>query len=249
MAVDVTFVGCGDAFGTGGRFNTCFFVEAENQSFLIDCGASSLVSMKQKNIDPNCVAAIFISHLHGDHFGGLPFFLLDAHLVSQRSGPLVIAGPPGLKKRLEAAMEALFPNSTKIPWRFDLDVIELAERRKSKIGVIEVTPFEVVHGSGAPPYALRFEVEGRVIAYSCDTEWTEALIPAAQDADLFICECYMFDREVKYHLNYRTIMEHLDELSPKRLVLTHMSDAVLSRLSEIDLSRATPAEDGMVISL
>ena len=66
------FLGTGDAFGSGGRFNTCFLVERSEASLLIDCGASSLIAMRRFGVDPNSIAAILISHLHGDHFGGLP---------------------------------------------------------------------------------------------------------------------------------------------------------------------------------
>ncbi|MBZ0215622.1 MAG: MBL fold metallo-hydrolase [Fimbriimonadaceae bacterium] len=249
MPVDLTFIGCGDAFGTGGRFNTCFFVRADACAFLIDCGASSMIALRQNKIDPNEIAVILISHLHGDHFGGLPFFLLDAHLVSKRTNPLVIAGPPGLRDRLQRTMEALFANSSNIPWRFDLEIVELPAGIASNVGAVRVTPFEVVHGSGAPPYALRVEVEDRIVSYSCDTQWTDALVAAAHDADIFICECYMFDTEVKFHLNYRKIMAHFDELAAKQLILTHMSEEMLSRLGEVDRTKAVPAQDGMVISL
>jgi len=249
VAVSVTILGCGDAFGSGGRLNTCFLVRSDKTSFLIDCGASSMVALKRNGVDPNEIALILISHLHGDHFGGLPFFLLDAHLVSDRRVPLTIAGPPGVRARLKAAMEALFPNSSTIPWRFDLDIIELVERDDQAVGAVRVTPYEVVHGSGASPYAIRVTVEGKVVTYSGDSEWTDALIPAAHRADLFICECYQIDKDMKFHLNYQTIMNHFDELAPRRLVLTHMSDDALSRLDEIDLSKAVPAEEGMVINL
>ena len=45
--VSVKFLGCGDNFGSGGRFQTCIFVQSEAAKFLIDCGASSLIAMKQ----------------------------------------------------------------------------------------------------------------------------------------------------------------------------------------------------------
>ena len=69
------FLGSGDAFGSGGRFNTCMLVESEFGAFLIDCGASSLIAMRKYGIDPNRIDTVFISHLHGDHFGGLPFLI------------------------------------------------------------------------------------------------------------------------------------------------------------------------------
>jgi ribonuclease BN (tRNA processing enzyme) len=67
----VKFLGCGDAFGSGGRLNTCFLVNRGDASFLIDCGASAMISIRRFGIDPNSVGAIVLSHLHADHFGGL----------------------------------------------------------------------------------------------------------------------------------------------------------------------------------
>jgi metal-dependent hydrolase (beta-lactamase superfamily II) len=64
------FLGTGDAFGSGGRFNTRFYVEHSHGAFLVDCGASSLIPMRKFGIDPNSIQAVFITHLHGDHFGG-----------------------------------------------------------------------------------------------------------------------------------------------------------------------------------
>ena len=108
----LTFVGCGDAFGSGGRFNTCFHLErAAGGNVLIDCGASSMVAIRKAGLDPNGIAAILVTHLHGDHFGGLPFFLLDAQLVSRRTAPLLLAGPPGFEERLMTVMEAMFTGS------------------------------------------------------------------------------------------------------------------------------------------
>jgi ribonuclease BN (tRNA processing enzyme) len=115
-----------------------------------------------------------------------------------------------------------------------------------RIGAIAVTPYPVVHASGAAPYALRVECGGKAIAYSGDTEWTDALIDAARDADLFICEAYTFDKPVKFHLNYEMLLAHRQELTCRRLVLTHMSSDMLRRVADID---AETAGDGMLIEL
>ena len=77
----LTIVGCGDAFGSGGRYNTCFFLETAKANLLIDCGASALPALKARAIDLNRIDAIVLSHLHGDHYGGLPFLLLDAQFL------------------------------------------------------------------------------------------------------------------------------------------------------------------------
>ena len=113
------FLGSGDAFGSGGRFNTCFHLERQaHGNVLIDCGASSMVAIRKWGVEPNAVSTVLVSHLHGDHFAGLPFFLLDAQLVSRRTAPLLLAGPPGFEERLMIVMEAMFAGSTKAPRKF-----------------------------------------------------------------------------------------------------------------------------------
>lgn len=242
----LTFLGSGDAFGSGGRFQACVYVQSEASRFLIDCGASSLIAMRRSGVEPNDIDAILISHLHGDHFGGLPFFILDAQLVSKRARPLTIAGPPGIEARVREAMEALFPGSSQVQQKFSLVFVELTEAAPTTLGGIEVTPYAAVHASGAPAYALRVSCDGKTIAYSGDTEWTDALVDAARDADVFICEAYYFEKQMKFHLDYRTLMAHREELRCRRLIVTHMSADMLSRLGEVE---AEWAEDGKVIKL
>jgi ribonuclease BN (tRNA processing enzyme) len=244
--MQLRFVGCGDALGSGGRFNTCFHVTGERVNFLIDCGASSLPALKRLSIARDDIDLVLITHFHGDHFGGLPFFLLDAQFT-RRTRPLVIAGPEGIETRLTQVMEALFEHLSKTKQRFDLSVVALKPEETRAFGAVDVTPFSVVHGeSGGPFLAYRIEAEGRVIAYSADTEWTETLIPAARDADLFIAEAYTYDKPVKNHLSLKTLEAHLPEISARRLILTHLSDEMLGRLDTLDY---TAASDGMIIEL
>ncbi|MEK7338291.1 MAG: MBL fold metallo-hydrolase [candidate division NC10 bacterium] len=238
--VEILFLGSGDAFGSGGRFQTCFHVRAEATQFLIDCGASSLIAMKRFGVDPSSLDIILLSHLHGDHFGGLPFLILDAQF-SRRTRPLVIAGPPGVEARVRDAMEVLFPGSSAVQRKFIMQFAELAEGSETVLGPLSVIPYRVVHPSGAPSFALRVTCGGKVIGYSGDTEWTDTLVQAARGADLFICEAYVFEKKIKYHLDYRTLMDRRTQLGCRRLMLTHMSDDMLQRLQGLD---ADWAEDG-----
>jgi ribonuclease BN (tRNA processing enzyme) len=234
-------LGTGDAFGSGGRFNTCFHVEHGGGAFLIDCGASSLVAIRKFGVDPNRIQAVFLTHLHGDHFGGLPFLILDAQLVSRRATPLTIAGPPGTRERLSAAMEVLFPGSSRIERQFAVDIVELEAEKPQDVLGITVTPYTVKHPSGAPSFALRLEADGKVVCYSGDTEWVDALIPAARGADLFLVECYRFDKPVKFHLDFQTLAAKLPEIGARRVILTHMSEEMLVHAAE---TGCEIAEDG-----
>src|SRR3981081_3807873 len=157
--MQLRFVGCGDAFGSGGRFNTCFHATGERANFLIDCGASSLPALKRLGIARDDIDLILITHFHGDHFAGLPFLLLDAQFT-RRTRPLVIAGPEGIEMRLAQVMEALFENSSKTKQRFDLSIVALSPAETRSFGAVNVTRFPVVHGESRwPPPAYRCDAE------------------------------------------------------------------------------------------
>jgi ribonuclease BN (tRNA processing enzyme) len=114
---------------------------------------------------------------------------------------------------------------------------------------VRVTPFEVRHPSGAPPYALRFEAEGKVLSFTGDSEWVESLVPAGRGADLYIMECYQFEGEPRFHMSWKTIQAQLDRIGAKRVLLTHMADGMLARRSEVNDLRVLFAEDGLVLEV
>lgn len=245
----LTIIGCGDAFGAGGRLQTSFHVRGEEASFLIDCGASILIGMRRLRLEPNDVNTVFVTHLHGDHFGGLAWLLIDAQYVSKRTRPLVVAGPCGIEQRFIAATEALYPDATKTKRAFDLNFVEYGEGQPLEFGGVTVTPFEVKHACGAPPYALRFDVDGKVVTFTGDTSWIDALCDAANGADLLIGECFLYDVTSTMHLDYKTIDANYARLGAKRVLLTHMGETMLSQAARVDTSRYLLAEDGMMIEL
>ena len=241
------FIGSGDAFGSGGRFNTCFHVVGENANFLIDCGASSLIALKQQNVDLNAVRTMLITHFHADHFGGIPFFILESQFFTKRTEPLTIAGPAGLAAWYERVMETSFPGSSGVTQKFELNLVELDPAKNNQVDGLSVMPFIVEHGSpGGDCFALRIEAEGRTITYTGDTQWVDAVADAARNADLFITEAYFRDKKVPFHLDLASVEEHLDSIGAKRVVLTHMSDDMLAQRSAVAYECA---EDGMVIEL
>ena len=243
----LTIAGSGDAFGSGGRFNTCFFLKTAKASLLVDCGASALPALKGQGIDPNRIDAIVLSHLHGDHFGGIPFFLLDGQFLARRETPLLIAGPPGARARIDASLEAFFPKSTGSKWRFPWRVEEIPVGVQSDVLGHSLITAEVIHQSGAPSTALRLSDGERTFAYSGDTEWTDALLPIANAADLFICECYAYAGKLTGHMSWEILQTKIPALAAKRLMVTHMNPSMLARLDEIKAAGVLTAGDGLVL--
>jgi ribonuclease BN (tRNA processing enzyme) len=243
----LTIVGCGDAFGSGGRSNTCFVLETAKATLAVDFGASAFPALKKHGIDPNRIDGVVLSHLHGDHFGGLPFFLLDGQFLAQRTKPLLIAGPPGTKARLDSLLEVFFPKSTGSKWKFDWSVKEIPVGTPDKVLEHSIVTAEVIHRSGAPSTALRLSDGTKTFAYSGDTEWTDALLAIARDADLFICECYGAVGTITGHLTWETLKPRLADLAARQMMLTHMNPTMLVKLADVRQSGLQVAEDGMVL--
>jgi ribonuclease BN (tRNA processing enzyme) len=245
MAVRVRFLGCGDAFGSGGRLQTCFHLEGGGEPLLIDCGATSVQALKRQQIDPASIASVALSHLHGDHFGGLPWLIMDGRFTG-RTKPLLVSGPVGTAQRVRSAWEALYPGAPESELPFGLRYVEYIEGEPAALTDATITPSGVIHQSGAPAYGLRVEYGGQVISYSGDTEWTDNLIDLARGADLFICECNFYDRRVPGHLDFQTLEAALPRLDCRRLILTHMGRQMLERVDGLELETAV---DGLAVDL
>ena len=243
--IEVQFLGSGDAFGSGGRLQSCVMVKHEHGRFLIDCGASGLIGIGRYSVNPNDINLILISHLHGDHCGGIPFFITGSQLIFRRTEPLLILGPPGIKELMVKAMEAMFPGSSGAQRRFAVEIREFSNRNLELIGGVRFTPFLNLNPHVDPSYALRTECGGKIIGYSSDTQWTDVLLDVAA-ADLFIAEAYFYEKRVKGHMNYTTLMSRYGTTGAKRLVLTHMSPDMLAMRDRV---ACECADDGKVFIL
>lgn len=249
MTATLRFLGSGDAFASGGRFQACLLLEGGTAPLLVDCGATSLHAMARAGVDPGAIGHVAISHLHGDHFGGLPFLVLHGQF-NRREADLHVAGPVGTGERLVRAMEVLFPGSATAKRRFAVHVTELVPGRETPFGPANIQAVEVDHASGAPALALRIGYGGRMVAYSGDTAWTGALIDVASGADLFVCEGYQPEREVPFHLAFERLRANREGLGCERVVVTHMGAAML----EYAAKEPPPpgfafAEDGLILAL
>jgi ribonuclease BN (tRNA processing enzyme) len=242
----ILFLGAGDAFSAGGRQQASYLVESGETTFLLDCGATTLAALKREGVSPTRIDTIFISHLHGDHFAGLPFLFLDYTFSEPRTRPLRIAGPPGTEERVHSLFRAMYSDSADRPLPFRLDFIELLPQKRLELGPVRVDPFRVPHQEREISLGMALQVDRGRILYSGDTGWTEELVRYSGDKNLFICECCFFETRVSFHLDYPRLWENHGRFGAERLILTHTGREIVAHRREIELEVAS---DGLVVEI
>ena len=238
-------LGCGDAFGSGGRNQSAYLVEAGDRPVLLDCGPTTLLAMKRAGFNPRRLDVVFISHLHGDHFGGLPFLFIEFLHQRPRAKPLHIAGPPRVKEKVYQLFRLMYggPTASELP---PVDFHILNPGKPTVIEGIEVLPFRVPHQTHEISLGLKIQFAGKQILFSGDSAWSEIFIEHARGVDLFLCECSFYDQGTGNHVRYVELLNALPRLECRKLVLTHLGEEMLARKEELAV---VVAEDGMVIEI
>ena len=246
--VHLTFLGTGDAFASHGRFQSSYLIEAEGRHILMEAGPTVLCSMKRMGIAPGDIDIILISHLHGDHFGGLPFLILEYLWESPRDRPLKIAGPAHLEERTWRLFNTMFPFSSGDVERVrrHLEFVELEPGHKTRFGKIQVESLRVPHMKRDLCLALKITTGGKTIAFSGDTGWIDELVGFSAGADLFLCECTYFENPLGVHLSYPLLVSKRQKFDVKRLILTHLGREVLERSAQLGMELAA---DGMKVEV
>lgn len=246
--VHLTFLGTGDAFASHGRFQSAYLIEADRCHILMEAGPTTLCAMKRMRVAPADIDIILISHLHGDHYGGLPFLILEYLWESQRRKPLKIAGPPHLEERTWRLFNTMFPFSSGDVERVrrNLEFVELEPSRKARLGNVEVESLRVPHMKRDLCLALKVKIGGKTIAFSGDTGWVDDLLSFTAGADLFLCECTYFNNPLDVHLSYPLLESKRARFDVKRMMLTHVGREVLERTSQVKMELAA---DGMKIEV
>lgn len=212
----------------------------------MDAGPTVLAGLKDAGVFSTDVDFILLSHLHGDHFAGIPFMIMEYLYERRRSHELLVAGPAGTEERVWDLFRAMYREAAARPLAFPLRFQTLEADKNVEISGVRIEPFAVPHQMREPSLGLKVRLDGKTILYSGDSGWTEEFVRRTEDVDLFLCECCYWETEVSFHINYPEIDRHRSRIGARRLILSHLGREVLEKLDRV---RIEYAHDGMVIEV
>jgi ribonuclease BN (tRNA processing enzyme) len=237
--VTLTILGTGDAFASGGRAQAGYLLETGGKRILLEAGPGVLTEMKRGGIEADSLDVIIISHLHGDHFSGLPFLFLEYMWERPRKRPVIIAGPKNLEKRTGILMRTMFS-------RFNLEVLQrqvkwvvLEPGKTVKLAGLKLSTIRSPHTKPDISLSIKIAVNGKTFVFSGDTGWNEKLVDFSAGANLLLCECTYFESDhLRFHINYPELRRNLDRFNVQRMILTHIGRETINHTREIDIEMA-----------
>lgn len=239
-------LGTADSLGTGGRHCAGYLVRTPDTQIVLEAGPSILTALKARDQDMEALDGVALSHLHGDHFAGLPFLILEYAHRTRRTRPFRILGPPGTERRIRDLLNLLYSEVKNRELGFDLHFEEVGAAATTEVGGVRITSFRVPHQEHDLSLGYALESHDHKLVFSGDTRWTPDLLRHSEGADLFLCECTDFDKRSGNHIRYRDIEENQSSFSCGQLLLTHLGPEVHRRRESL---AAMTADDGLEISL
>lgn len=259
----LTVIGSADASNSAGRGHSCYWLDGalSDGGLMVDFGATALMGLRSAGRDARELDAIVLTHLHGDHFGGLPFVLVDYIWIRGRNAnpqrPFTIVGPVGTEERVNELLHVVYrdlPMADAV--NFPLTWIELAPGDTTTLGGCTIEAFAADHmDPPEDPLCLRFtNAAGEVVAFSGDTLLCDGLRSAARGADLLVGDCTGIAPPVGRHATWEEWLPALPDLGCKHLLLSHMGEAVRAQAEELPKQappglRVTVADDGLILEV
>lgn len=240
----LTVLGTSSGAPHAGGACSSYLLEQTASRILMDLGPGSLANLR-RSTEVHDLDAIFITHMHSDHFLDLlPFNVARATAPGRRMvngapwrTPLYL--PPGGLGTLAACFEALQVNvrgSTAARWVENFDTREYDPTETIRIGDIDVS-FVGPTKHAQEDYGFRLKLGNGVFGYTGDTAFCEAAIEVGRDAGVFLAECTVLEPGTHYSETHTSVPElaaMAEAAGCERLLVTHFSDNSEAWLQDLE---------------
>lgn len=238
------FLGTGNAFGAGGRRQSCYLIETD-KIILLDAGYATLSALRSVSLDISQIDAILISHVHPDHYMGLPQFVLEDYYVIKRETSIPVFGPIGLKDKLTEITAVMYNQEVADHLTELYDILEYGPNETFDFLNGNVQTLDADHTGNAQMQIIT--INGNTIGYTGDTALMPSNLTKLLECDLVISEASSFSNSIPHH----TTVEELQNFANpqgKTIYLTHVGESVLQNIPNIKLPLVL-ASDGLIVYL
>ena len=237
----VTILGTGTSYPDPERVQSGILIKIDEESILFDIGPGVYNRLVETGIDLSSISTVFLTHFHIDHCSD--FVMLCQNLwLNGHERPLNIFGPSTIKEWYRALFDIAYTYARD---RLIINVGVLKEHEAVQVGKATISNVATIHGN-IETHALRIEYKGKSLTYSSDTAPSRDVIDLAKGTDVLIHECNWLDgpNPEGVHTSPSQLAEIVEEVAPKKVILTHVSPEVVhdsSKVIEI-VGRRTDAE-------
>lgn len=242
--VKLTFLGTANAFGHDGRLFSCYLLRGHH-TILIDAGPALFSALKGNDLSINDIDAIVLSHLHPDHYLGLPQIVLEDYYVIKRKTKIPVYGPEGTKEIINEITRVLYTKEVFNHVNDLFDFIEFKENETRELPGGKINTFTAQHSGNARMQVIYFE--GKTIGYTGDTAYVKESYNELLKSDIVITEASSSGFSIPEHMTLEQIQE-LDIPEKCRVYLTHVGQSVVDKSTEIK-HPIYLAEDNMTITV